>query len=129
MAAARTPLLALAVDIVAVILFAVVGRASHAENVLIGLGTTAWPFLTALAAGWLLAFAWRAPLAPLRSGAPVWAVTVVGGMLLRAVSGQGTALAFVIVAALTLLLLLVGWRAVAALAMRGRRRSLARLDG
>jgi hypothetical protein len=55
-----------------------------------------------------------------RTGLPVWAVTLVAGMLLRALSGQGVQVAFVIVAGLTLLLFLVGWRAIAALVTRAR---------
>jgi hypothetical protein len=115
-------LVALAVDAVLVVVFAAIGRASHDESVFPGLLGTAWPFLVALAAGWLLSLAWRAPSAPVRSGVPVWVVTVAGGMLLRAVSGQGVQLAFVIVATLVLLLFLVGWRALWALVQRGRAR-------
>ncbi len=114
----------LGLDALLVVGFAAVGRASHESGVLgeggVGLLTTAWPFLIALAVGWILSTAWRAPLAPLRTGVPVWVVTVVGGMLLRAVSGQGTAVPFVVVATLTLLALLVGWRLVAALVARSR---------
>lgn len=113
---------ALGLDAALVVGFAAVGRASHESGVLgeggMGLLTTAWPFLLALAVGWIFGTAWRGPLAPLRTGVPVWAVTVVGGMLLRAVSGQGTAVPFVVVAALTLLALLVGWRLLAALSRR-----------
>lgn len=106
------------VDVVAVIAFAATGRASHGEAVLAGLAITAWPFLVALAVGWLIALAWRRPLAPIRTGIPIWVSTVALGMLLRAVSGQGTALAFVIVATLTLGLLLIGWRTLATLVIR-----------
>lgn len=116
---------AFALDAVLVVAFAAVGRASHAEGVLgeggLGLVATAWPFAVALATGWLVTLAWRAPWAPLRTGVPVWAVTVAGGMLLRAVSGQGTAVPFILVATLTLLALLVGWRLVAATLTRARR--------
>ena len=76
----------------------------------LGLATTAWPFLVALALGWLVCLGWRRPLSIVRTAVPVWVVTVAGGMLLRAVSDQGTALPFVIVATVTLLVLLVGWR-------------------
>ena len=79
---------------------------------LIGLGQTAWPFLAALTLGWLACLAWRAPTAPVRTGLPVWGVTVVAGMLLRAGIRSCTAVPFIIVAALTLLLM-VGWRVVA----------------
>jgi hypothetical protein len=113
-----------AVDAVLVVAFAAIGRASHDSGVLgdggLGLLTTAWPFLVALVAGWIVSIAWRAPSAPLRTGVPVWAVTVTGGMLLRALSGQGTAVPFIVVATLTLLALLVGWRLVAAAVRRSR---------
>lgn len=115
---------ALAIDVVLVVVFAAIGRASHESGVLgeggLGLLTTAWPFVVALGAGWLLSRGWRMPFAPLRVGVPVWAVTVVGGMLLRTLSGQGTAVPFIVVATLTLLALLVGWRLVAALVRRSR---------
>jgi hypothetical protein len=78
--------------------------------------------LAGLGVGWLVMTAWRAPTAPVRTGLGVWAATVVGGMLLRAASGQGTALPFIIVATVTLLVLLVGWRLIAALVTRRRPR-------
>ena len=116
---------ALVVDAVLVIVFAAIGRATHDGDVLgpfgSGLATTAWPFLVALVVGWLLSRAWRRPVALVRTGLPVWAVTVVLGMVLRAVSGQGVAVAFVIVAAITLALFLLGWRGVARLIGRGKR--------
>jgi hypothetical protein len=110
------------VDIVLVVVFAALGRASHDSDIFGGLWLTAWPFLVGLGIGWLVTLAWRAPFAPLRTGVGVGAVTVVGGMLLRAASGQGTAPAFIIVATLTLLVLLVGWRLIAVLVARRRRR-------
>ena len=88
----RTVLLSLAADVVLVVVFAAIGRLSHHEAVLPGLLETAWPFLAGLALGWLISLAWRAPLAPVRTGLPVWALTVAAGMVLRAVSGQGVAL-------------------------------------
>jgi len=115
---------------VLVIAFAALGRASHQEAVLgaggLGLVETAWPFAVALAVAWLVTLAFRKPLAPVRTGLPVWVITVAGGMLLRAVSGQGTAIAFIIVASVTLLLFLVGWRVIATLIARARAASRAR---
>ncbi|WP_194410797.1 DUF3054 domain-containing protein [Microbacterium cremeum] len=111
---------ALAIDVFLVLVFAAIGRASHGEE-LSGILVTAWPFLVGLAAGWLVTLAWRAPAAPVRTGLGVWAVTVAGGMLLRAATGEGTAFAFIVVATVTLLVLLVGWRIVAALLRRRRR--------
>ena len=49
MTSSRTALAALGVDTALVVVFAATGRLSHAENVLVGLWTTAWPFLAALA--------------------------------------------------------------------------------
>lgn len=115
----RTIALAFGLDVVLVVVFAIIGRASHAEHLTVeGVWQTAWPFLVGLVAGWLITMAWRAPLAPVRTGLGVWAVTLGGGMLLRGVAGQGTAVAFIIVAAIVLLLFLVGWRGIAALVRR-----------
>lgn len=113
---------ALVFDAVLVIVFAIIGRSSHAEGLdLAGVWGTAWPFLAGLVVGWVAAMAWRHPLAVWPTGAIVWAGTLVVGMLLRFASGQGVAVAFVIVAAITLAILLIGWRAVALLATRRRR--------
>lgn len=49
------------------------------------------------------------------TGLLVWVSTLVVGMLLRAVTGQGTATAFIIVATIFLGLFLVGWRVVVGL--------------
>ncbi|WP_260980121.1 DUF3054 domain-containing protein [Agrococcus jejuensis] len=113
MATARQIGAAVGIDVASVVLFAAVGRASHESFTVGGVALTALPFLVALAVGWVGSLAWRAPHAPVRAGLPIWIVTLVGGMLGRMLLGEGTALAFVIVAALTLLLLLVGWRVVA----------------
>ncbi len=114
--------LSFVLDVVLVVAFAATGRASHDEAVLPGLLVTAWPFVAGLAAGWVVTLAWRAPTRPIRTGIGVWAATVVVGMLLRAVSGQGIAVAFVIVAAVVLGIALVGWRALASLVRRVRAR-------
>lgn len=110
------------VDAVLVLLFVVIGRRSHAEGVdLSGVWQTGWPFLAALAAGWLVSLAWRRPLALWPTGVVVWVVTVAGGMALRAASGQGTDPAFIVVATVTLAVFLLGWRAIEALRARRRR--------
>jgi drug/metabolite transporter (DMT)-like permease len=113
---------ALLLDAVFVLVFAAIGRASHDENPA-GFLLTAWPFLVALVVGHLVAALLpRRPRRPwgLAWGAVVWVVTVAGGMLLRVVSGDTAQLPFVIVATITLGVLLIGWRAAAAL-MRRRR--------
>lgn len=121
----RSPALALLLDIVLVVVFAAIGRATHDGDVLgpfgSGLATTAWPFVAALLIGWLVTRAWRRPTAVVRTGLPVWAITVALGMVLRALSGQGVAVAFIIVATITLAVFLLGWRGIARLAARRRR--------
>jgi peptidoglycan/LPS O-acetylase OafA/YrhL len=107
------------VDIVCVVVFATVGRRSHAEGLTIaGIAETAWPFLTGTVLGWLVIRGWRRPTALAPTGLAVWVATVVVGMVLRKVTGQGTALSFVIVASIATAILLLGWRGVAAAAAR-----------
>jgi hypothetical protein len=118
----RAVVIAFAIDAVLVVVFAAVGRASHDEALSVaGVLQTSWPFLVGLVAGWLVTLGWRRPFAPLRTGVGVWAVTVAGGMLLRMASGEGTAVAFVIVAAVTLLVFLVGWRLIVGAVRRGQK--------
>jgi peptidoglycan/LPS O-acetylase OafA/YrhL len=111
---------ALVLDVVAVMLFAAIGRRTHGESTaIVGVLATGWPFLVGALAGWTGGSAWRRP-ASLRTGAIIAATAWAGGMALRAVTGQGTAVPFLIVAAVSLVVLLIGWRLVAGLT--GRRR-------
>lgn len=110
----RVVVLAAVIDIALVVGFAAAGRASHDEGPA-GVLVTAWPFLGGLAIGWLVTLAWRRPLRLAWTGIVVWLCTVAGGMLLRIVSGQGTAVAFIIVATVVLGAVLIGWRLVAKL--------------
>jgi hypothetical protein len=90
----------------------VIGRASHDESVGgRGVWHTAWPFLVGAGVG--LAFTAYSHLSPttIRAGIRVWPCAVVIGMVLRKASGGGTAIAFVVVAAIVLGIFLVGWRA------------------
>jgi len=118
--------LALVVDCCCVLAFVVIGRASHARGEhLGGIASTAWPFLAGLAGGWLAVRAWRRPFGLFPAGVGAWLGTVAGGMALRVVAGQGTAVAFVLVALAFLGLFLLGWRVLAGLvptAVRLRRR-------
>ncbi|MFF0488952.1 DUF3054 domain-containing protein [Nocardia sp. NPDC004068] len=131
-----TKLVPLALDALLVLVFCAIGRRSHDEAVLPGLLRTFWPFASGLLLGWLLAL-WlfaraesstaargfedrgRLPTAVLTgfdarrlwpTGVVVWLGTLIGGMVLRAVSGQGVAVSFVIVAAVVLGFFLLGWR-------------------
>ena len=100
-----------------VLLFVVIGRASHAKGESLGgIASTAWPFLAGLAGGWLAAGcfrggAWRRPAALVPAGVSAWLGTVILGMVLRVLAGQGTAVAFIGVALAFLGLFLLGWRA------------------
>ena len=101
-----------AVDLLLVVIFCAIGRRSHDEAILAGMARTLWPFATGLAAGWVIVVARR--LDPVRvwpAGVIVWLSAVLGGMVLRAVSGQGLAPSFVAVAAVVLAVFLGGWRA------------------
>lgn len=121
-ASASTVALSAALDVVLVLVFVALGRQSHDEGItLFGTLETSWPFLVGLAFGWLVTGAWRQPLGVLKPGAILWVCAVVVGMLLRLVSAQGTAFAFIIVATVTLALFLIGWRALAAGFRRIRR--------
>ena len=93
------------------LIFVVIGRANHhAGGGLAGLADTAWPFLTGAVAGMLVTRSWRRPVAVLPTGAGIWLCTVAIGMLLRVMSGQGTAVAFILVALAFLGLFQLGWR-------------------
>lgn len=113
----------LVVDALLVILFCAIGRRSHNEAVLTGLLKTVWPFAIGLAIGWVVAAAVASRVSGEKrsvrfdgtalwpTGVLVWLSTLCVGMLLRVISGQGTAFSFIIVAACVLALFLLGWRA------------------
>ncbi|MGY3565894.1 DUF3054 domain-containing protein [Sinomonas sp. RB5] len=119
---AAGPTIAAAVaDLVIVLAFAATGRASHGEaDAVAGVLATAWPFAVGLALAWALPLLHRRPLAVWPAGVLAWLGTFAVGMLLRAATGQGTAVPFLIVAASVLGIALVGWRA-AALGVRAAR--------
>ncbi|GGT91810.1 hypothetical protein GCM10010177_58890 [Actinomadura citrea] len=99
------------VDVLCVLVFVAIGRASHEEAASLGgFLSTAWPFLAGLGVGWGLLRAWRRPEEFSPVGVGVWVSTVAVGMVLRVLAGQGTALAFVIVASVFLGAALLGWR-------------------
>ncbi len=116
----RSPIIAAVVDLLLVVIFCAIGRRNHDETGAIsGLLETAWPFVTGAVLGWAGVWALYRDkfdaylIVP--TGIIVWVSTVVAGMILRAISGQGTALSFVIVASTVLLVFLLGWRGLAKL--------------
>jgi hypothetical protein len=107
----RVPL-AVGFDTALVVAFVAIGRRNHDEDPgVLGLLSTAAPFLIGLVAAWVIARAWNEPTR-VRTGLMIWPVTVAVGMIVRQVVGDGTALSFVIVATLFVGATLVGWRAV-----------------
>jgi len=109
----------LLLDFAAIAVFAAVGRSSHAEGVtVVGVLTTAWPFLAGCVVGTLAARIGRASY--WISGILIWVSTVVIGMILRVLTGPGTQLSFIIVATITLGVFLLGWRAVVGVIRRRR---------
>jgi hypothetical protein len=115
----RVPIAMLA-DVVCVVVFCTIGRRSHAEGLTVaGIAQTAWPFLAGTAVGWLLIGGWRRPFTVIPTGVVVWLCTVVVGMVLRKVTSAGVSTSFVVVASLSTAVLLLGWRAAAALVRRG----------
>jgi len=111
----RSSSLAALADVAGVLVFAAIGRRSHAEGLTVaGVAATAWPFLVGTAVGWLLVRGWRRPAAIAPTGLVVWVCTVVIGMLARRATSAGVAVSFVIVASVATAVLLLGWRLLAA---------------
>lgn len=111
---------ALALDVICVLVFAIVGRRSHAEaGDLVGVFRTAWPFLAGAAVGVLVGRTWRHP-ASYRAAVGVWLAAVALGMALRVLSGGTTQLSFIVVTTVVLAVLIFGWRAAYRLIQHAR---------
>jgi hypothetical protein len=112
-------------DVVALMVFAAIGRGSHGEAAGLGavgeVARTAAPFLVGwlLAAPWLGAFrpaATATPAAMLRTTAIAWCAALLVGALLRALMiGRFSPPSFYVVTFIAALVLLGGWRAAFAL--------------
>lgn len=112
---------AILVDLVLVLVFATIGRASHAEGLTPnGILSTAWPFLTACLVAWAVMLIRRRDHLGLGAGLFTWFITWAGGLFFRVSSGDTAETPFIIVAGIVLLLFLVGWRLVAGFVTRGR---------
>jgi hypothetical protein len=115
----RSARVAVVLDVCFVLIFVIIGRSTHTKGEsLAGIASTSWPFLCGLAVGWAASRAWQRPLALRPAGLAIWLCTVTLGMILRVVSGQGTAVGFIIVALAFLGLCLLGWRALGRLLTR-----------
>lgn len=95
------------VDVVAVVVFVAIGRRNHNEGTaLSGIIGVAAPFLIALGISWIGLRTWREPFNR-ASLVATWIITVAIGLLLRRlVFDRGIAIAFIIVATITLGVLL-----------------------
>jgi hypothetical protein len=106
----------LALDFVAVLVFVTIGRAVHAHGLTFeGIASTAWPFVVGLAIGSFGLTVLGLSEASRAGGLVVVTSTVAVGMVLRVVSHQGTAVAFVFVALGFLGAAMLGWRLLLAL--------------
>lgn len=106
---------ALVGDLVCVVAFAAGGKSAHDDSstwwVILKI---VWPFALACLIGWVLVLSrgwdprrWRP------AGIAVLAATYVLGMVVRAISGRGVAIGFLVVAIVFLTLTMLGWRLVA----------------
>lgn len=110
-----------AFDAIVIVLFAAIGRRNHDESTgLVGVVSTAAPFMLAAVGAWLVLTGWSVRRSRpvdgrrLGAGAVVWAVTVVAGMTVRRlIFDRGTATSFVVAATVFLGVALLGWRVVA----------------
>ena len=122
--ATRTVAAALGADVIAVLVFAAIGRSSHEENLALpGVLGTAAPFLIGLLAGWGAGRVWREPARPASGW---WAVAgaAVVGLALRYLVTDRLPWTFVLVASVSLAVMLQSWRLVVLAVLRSRRRSI-----
>ena len=119
----RAVALAAVADVVAVLVFVVIGRINHDDGLTVtGILSTLWPFLAGAAVGWSVGYVVAhvhtdqiglpqfRPERVLPDGVITWVCTVAIGMVLRDQFGQGIAVSFIVVASIVLGLFLLGWR-------------------
>ncbi len=114
-------ILAIVSDLALVVVFVMIGRASHAEPLdMEGIQRTALPFLAGTLMAWIGFLLKRHSGLTLVNGVFVWAMTVVLGILFRLLLGDTAEFSFVLVTAAVLAAFLIGWRAVVWLVRRNR---------
>ncbi|WP_066515329.1 DUF3054 domain-containing protein [Curtobacterium ammoniigenes] len=126
-------ILAAVIDAVLIVLFALIGRGSHGEQLSVGgLWETSWPFLVGWAIGYITTGAWARPLRIWPTAVVIWILTVCLGMALRVWNHQGIdhgnplPISFLIVASIVLAVFLIGWRVVVRLVLGRERTALLR---
>jgi FtsH-binding integral membrane protein len=101
-------------DLVAIAVFVLLGlHAHHHAPTLHEIANVWYPFAVGALVGWGIVLRGHIDGVGLRGGAVVVVSAVAIGMMLRVVTGQGTASAFIAVALMFLGLFLGGWRLVA----------------
>lgn len=109
----------MAVDVVLIVLFALLGRREHEHALSIsGILMTALPFLIAYVAMTFLSKPWFTINKLFPAGVLVWVGTVAAGLALRIAFGSTAAVPFIIVASLVLGAFLMGRRLVTSLVAR-----------
>jgi len=109
------------IDFLAILIFVLIGRDAHKHSFSIaGIASTLWPFAAGLLLSWLYLRLRHLDGTSRRGGAIIVLITVTIGMILRVISGQGTAVTFIIVALTFLSFMLIGWREL--LSLFGRRK-------
>lgn len=121
----RRPLRWLGIDLAAVVVFTVIGMINHGTD-LVHFPLVLWPFIAGLAIAWMVPAVRSLPLLVWPTGVIVWLSTTAIGLLLRGVLSEGVAGgdisgAFPVVTAITLGVLLIGWRLVLMLMGRAKR--------
>ncbi|MDT0188788.1 DUF3054 domain-containing protein [Rothia terrae] len=105
----RIPFSYLALDLIAVTIFALIGRMSHQHGLTaLGVLSTAVPFLVATLIGFIVGRYLTRNL--MVQGLIVWLFTLNLGMILRVAFGGGFAVSFYIVTAIALLIFCGIWR-------------------
>ncbi|MBG6190145.1 hypothetical protein IWX64_001081 [Arthrobacter sp. CAN_A212] len=108
-------------DLCLIIAFAATGRSTHESGLaILGILSTAGPFLAACLLTWVVLRVWRSPAVPWPTGVLVWLGTAVGGLAIRALLGGGMAVSFLVVAVVVLGAVLLLPRTVASLVLRRR---------
>ena len=104
----------LGLDLLVVLLFATIGRLSHAQGAdPVGIVLTAWPFVVGLAGTTLVLIGMKRPTEQFLNGVIVWLGTLGFGMWIRANAGDGVQPSFVVVAGIFLAITMLGWRLLA----------------
>lgn len=113
---------ALVGDLLAVLLFVAIGLIQHGSSLTTeSIALVGWPFALGALLGHLAIRSWRAPFRLWPHGVFIWAITIAASMAVRTLFQAGTEVSFVIVTAVTLGVLMLGWRALALFLTRGER--------